>query len=65
MCYVPDPLDYWLEHDQQREEALKKLPVCECCGEPIQEEYCYVINNDYICESCMEENKKSVESLMY
>ena len=65
MCYVPDPLDHWLEHDRQREEELNKLPVCDSCGEHIQEEYCYVINDDYICESCMEENKRSVETLMY
>lgn len=64
MCYIPDYYDKWSEYNQQKEEELKKRPVCDCCGDHIQEEYCYVINDDYICESCMEENRKSVESLM-
>lgn len=65
MCYIPDYYDKWAEHSRQKEEELQKRPVCDCCGHHIQEEYCYVINDDYICESCMEENKKSVETLMY
>ena len=64
MCYVPDYLDHWSEHNRQQEEEIEKLPICDCCGEHIQDEYCYVINGDYICESCMEENRRSVESLI-
>ena len=40
---------------QQQEEAdwLANLPVCSNCGEPIQDEHYYVINDENICPECM------------
>lgn len=64
MCYIPDYLDQWFEYDRRQEEEIEKLPICDCCCEHIQDEYCYVIKGDYICESCMEEYRRSVESLI-
>lgn len=59
-----DNYDLWAEYDSMKEDEYEKLPICDCCGERIQDEYCYVINGDYICESCMEENRRSVESII-
>ena len=58
MCYVPDFFDKWSEHNRQQEEALKKLPECYECGEPIQTEECYEINGELICPGCLEENHR-------
>lgn len=47
-------LDEWLA-DQDKE--LKKLPVCEDCGEYIQDEYYYEIGGRKMCLQCLEEYK--------
>ena len=65
MCYVPDYLDQWSEHNRQQEEALNKLPKCCECGGAIQDEYCFVINDETICERCLVDNyRKSTEDLV-
>ena len=53
--YMPDNYDRWVEHDREQEEALKMLPKCKCCEQPIQTEYCYGNNGKYICEHCLVE----------
>ena len=50
----------WVTEDLnrlEREEAKyrESLPECECCGEPIQSDYTYIILGDYYCEECAEE----------
>lgn len=65
MSYVPDAYDMWEQHEAEQEKALSKLPVCDACGENIQDEYCYRIGNDILCEECMKENfRVDTESLM-
>lgn len=65
MCYIPDFLDHWTEHDRQREEALKKMPVCCECGEAIQTEHCFEVNDEIICERCLMENhRKTTKDLV-
>lgn len=56
MSYIPDALDMFERHDAELEEAIEMLPKCTECGEPIQDEYCFVINDMPIHESCMNEN---------
>lgn len=55
MCYIPDNYDRWKQHDTEQEEALELLPECDMCGKRIQEEHCYQINDELICESCMDD----------
>ena len=65
MCYIPDYLDHWAEHSRQQEEELKRLPKCCECLEPIQDDFCFVINDEIICERCLEDNyRKSTEDFM-
>lgn len=52
---MPDNYDLFAMHDAEQERMLDKLPVCDICEEHIQDEYCYEINGDIICESCMVE----------
>ena len=63
--YIPDNYDAFCEHEAEQQAALKRLPVCSECGERIQDEYCYEVNDEYICEQCMEDNhQKRVEDLI-
>ena len=45
----------WEAHDREQEEALEKLPVCDCCGERIQDEYYYDIDGEILCEECLKD----------
>ena len=33
---------------------LESLPVCERCGEPIQDEHLYLINDEFVCQECLD-----------
>lgn len=58
---VPDNYDLFLQHSEEEEEELRRLPICVCCGESIQDEHLYDIDGDIYCESCMKsEFRKSV-----
>lgn len=55
MVITGDPhadFDAW---DRKRETALEKLPKCENCGEPIQEECLYDIDGELYCDECIGE----------
>lgn len=41
-----------MRYDAERQAELDKLPKCEYCGEPIQDEYCYEVDG-YVCEKCL------------
>lgn len=41
-----------------KEKELEKLPECDECGDPIQDECCYEINKKYICEKCLNANHR-------
>ena len=63
--YVQDNYDRFVRHDTEQESALEKLPVCSECGEHIQDEHCFEINDEYICERCMNENhRKAVDDIV-
>jgi hypothetical protein len=49
-----DPHADFDRFDAKRERDLAKLPVCECCGEPIQTEDLFDFENgDLVCEECV------------
>jgi formylmethanofuran dehydrogenase subunit E len=50
---IPDNYDQWEAHDREKEEDLAELPVCEICGEPIQDEHLYLINDEFVCHECL------------
>lgn len=64
MCYIPDYYDNWSEYSRQQEEAIEMLPECSVCGEHIQDEQCYQINDELICEACMSDCKVYVMDVM-
>lgn len=46
-----DPDRYFYEKDKE----LEKLPTCEICGEPIQDDYLFDMDGILICEDCAHE----------
>lgn len=45
--------DYELEKEAQWERWIEGLPTCAICGDPITEDFCYLVDGDYICEDRM------------
>lgn len=58
MCFswTDDPIADFERHDAEQEAKLERLPECSECGHPIQDDYAYYINGEWICERCMKEN---------
>lgn len=52
--YVPDNYDRFEEHDAEQERMLRKRPVCDCCGEYIQDESFHRIFGEAICDRCLD-----------
>lgn len=60
--FSDDPARDFAYHDAEQCRRLEQLPVCEYCGEPIQDEYLYEINDEFICEECLKNNfRKNTE----
>jgi formylmethanofuran dehydrogenase subunit E len=51
-------------YDRAQAKALEALPRCSECDEPIQDEYCYQINGELICEECLKEYRRSTEDFI-
>ena len=50
-----DPVKDLRAYDRQQEEELRKLPVCSCCHEPIQQPDAFCVNGEYWCDDCMDD----------
>lgn len=58
MFYSDDPIRDFERHDSGQARELKRLPICAECGEPIQDEHCFEINDELICEECLNQNHR-------
>ena len=54
-----EPYDRYDALTRKLESDLNQKPVCDCCGEHIQTEYYYSINDFIFCEFCVTSGKKS------
>lgn len=62
MCYTDDPIADFHRHDAEQQAELDKLPVCADCGEPVQDDHYYLINDEVICPDCLDSNyRKDIE----
>lgn len=59
MIWTDNPVADFERWDAQQQAELDELPKCSECGEPIQYEGYYIIN-DWVCENCMEQYRKKV-----
>lgn len=53
MC-VPDNYEIWQRHDDERERQLERRPECADCGQHVQDDHYYLINDEVICPDCLE-----------
>lgn len=58
MFYSDNPAADFLSYDAECYAEESKLPKCSCCGEPIQDDYYFEINDEIICESCLIDNHR-------
>lgn len=60
--YTDDPVADAEHYAAEQDRQLEKLPVCDYCGEPIQDEFFFLIDDEPICKSCLIHNfRKRVE----
>ena len=63
--YTDNPLADFATHDFEQQKELEKLPRCSHCDEPITDEFCYMVNDEPVCESCMNRHYRvSVDDLI-
>lgn len=62
--YTDDPVADHARYDAEQERLRRKLPVCSECGEHIEDDTLYVINDEIICESCMRNYRRYTEDLI-
>ncbi len=53
MFYTDDPLMDFENHDREQTKRLQRFPVCAICGNPIQDEHLYLINDEFVCPECL------------
>ena len=56
---IPDYNDFCDMHEREQDRKIKRLPVCNKCGEPITSEYAYDLDGLW-CEDCYEEFTKAI-----
>ena len=48
-----DPVSDFYRYDALMADREAKLPYCEKCGEPIDDDIYFEIDNEILCEKCM------------
>lgn len=65
MSWSNDPIADFNRYDKEQQRELEKRPKCVLCGEHIQDDDCFVICNDIICEDCLNDNhRRSTEDFI-
>lgn len=60
-----DPVADFMRYDAEQERALEKLPKCADCGNPIQNDHFYLINDEPICPDCLDSGyRKSTDDFI-
>lgn len=54
MQITDNPLADFASWDAEQTAELERLPVCADCGEPVQDDHYYLINDEVICPDCLE-----------
>lgn len=53
MAWTDDPVRDEALHTLEQEQRISELPVCEECGEPIQDDYYYEFEGLSYCPDCV------------
>ena len=65
MRITDDPLRDFDAWDREREAELSRLPKCEKCNNPIQDDYYYDIEGDILCGDCVDDLYKLPVDIYY
>lgn len=60
MILTDDPAHDFDQYDREQAERLKRRPVCAICGEPLQEDIALKLYDEWICDKCVEDNRRIV-----
>ena len=60
MYLSDDPVADFERYDREQARRLKFLPACDICGEPIQQERAFEKDGFWICDECIENNRREV-----
>jgi ribosomal protein L34E len=52
LFYTSDPVADFANYDREQAKRLAKLPKCDRCRKPIQDEYLFDFYGDVYCERC-------------
>lgn len=58
--WTDDPVADFYRYDAEQARELEQLPRCSECDEPIQDDFCYEINDEYVCEQCLKDHYRKV-----
>ena len=61
MYRTDDPVRDFENYDREQQRRLERYPICECCGEHIQDEKLYYIDGRFFCEECIEDCHRYTE----
>ena len=65
MFYTDDPVEDYARWDAEQQRKLERNPVCAECGEHVQDDYFYLINDEVICCGCLKANyRKSTDDYL-
>ena len=56
-----DPVADFVRHDWKQSKSLERLPICERCGNRIEQEWAVCIEGFWYCDECLENYRKEVE----
>lgn len=56
MCWTDDPIADYDRWECEQQAKLDKLPHCDDCGQAIQDDHFYLINDMNICPECLNMN---------
>lgn len=57
MRYTDNPVRDAEKHSYDQDKKLENLPKCSECGIYIQDDMCYEIFGEYLCEDCVDKHK--------
>jgi formylmethanofuran dehydrogenase subunit E len=43
-------------HERDLQKELDRLPKCDYCDEPIQDEHFFIVDGEKFCKRCMKDN---------
>ncbi len=61
MYYTDDPVADFLRYDGEQQARLDKLPKCENCGQPIQQDTAVQIGGCLYCDECIDDMRVSID----